>query len=243
MIPNGRSGSMARPVHDSPSPRRSSNAIVVPDSGRSPMIATQRRSRLAAPTWLDELGLRDRGDALRVIDEPPDLGRGRSCVGGDGHRAQRRARQPREQHLGAVVGVDQDLVAELDPSVAQPGREVAGGGDELRVGPTRAVALERLPDQRRMIGLLVGPVLQEPGDVLPVHLQFVDCRTVHSLPSSRLIRAPRNGGQSLALNDRRAGPKGGPSSSFAHVSLTGRTLRVGQGGAMRIRLARFGCRR
>ena len=28
MIPNGRSGSIARPVHDAPSPRRSSNAMV-----------------------------------------------------------------------------------------------------------------------------------------------------------------------------------------------------------------------
>ena len=97
---------------------------------RDPTQVTARGADVA-----DELGLGDRRDALRVIDEPPDLGRGGARVGGDGHRAQRRARQPREQHLGTVVGVDQDLVADLDPAVAQPGREAAGGRDELRVGP------------------------------------------------------------------------------------------------------------
>ena len=87
-------------------------------------------------------------------------------------------------HASSISGQLSAWIRTLSPTSIprsrKPGREVVRGRDELRVGPASRPA----PSTGSQIsagwsGFCVGPVLQQPGDVLAVHLQFVDRRTVH----------------------------------------------------------------
>jgi hypothetical protein len=97
-----------------------------------------------------EAGLGDGRDALRLVHEVAHLGRDRAGVGRDADRADPRAGVPGQHHLGAVLRVDEDLVALRDAA-----------RDEPRGEP-------------RLVGLDGGPVPQQPGHVLALHLERGD---------------------------------------------------------------------
>ena len=63
--------------------------------------------------------------------------------------------------------------------VSQTDGDAVCGAEELGIGPTPDVAFGRIPDQGGVLGLVASPVLQQPRNVLAVHLQVLDRRTVH----------------------------------------------------------------
>ena len=90
--------------------------------------------------------------------------------------------------------MNEHLVAHPQAAVAQPRGQAMRGVEEFSVGPLPAAPLGRIPDQGRVVGLVGGPVLQQPRDVLAVHLHLVERGAVHRWhPVAVLCRSHRQG--------------------------------------------------
>src|SRR5690606_33202305 len=73
-------------------------------------------------------------------------------------------------------------------------REPPHVGEELAVRPLPAGAGLGLPDEERVVRLALGPVREEPGDVLAGHLVGVDLSRVHHAILRRRGRRARTAG-------------------------------------------------
>ena len=121
-----------------------------------------------------ELRLGDRGHAAGVIGEVLDLASYAAGIRRHPDGADLGACVPGQDHLGAVFGVDQDLVALAHAARVEPGGNRGDLLVELLVGPPALLAVLGFPDEDRVIGLGAGPQVQEPWDVLPRELKFLD---------------------------------------------------------------------
>ena len=61
----------------------------------------------------------------------------------------------------------------------QAGGQAAGVGLQLPVRPLATVARRRVPHEHRVVRPVLGPVVEEPGDVLAVHLELLEGGGVH----------------------------------------------------------------
>ena len=203
MMPNGSSGSAGRPGHAEASPNSSSkDSRVSAGQVRARRLAgvvggdghpLQRRARL--DDHRRELRLGDGGHALCLVDEVGQLGAHRLGVGRHPDGADGGAGQPGQDQLGAVVGVDEDLVALADAPADQPGGQAPGVLEQLGIRPLATLGVRRVPDQDRVVRAVLGPVGEEPRDVLPVHLEFLECGVVHgvSMSEPQVVRAIGHG--------------------------------------------------
>ena len=143
----------------------------------------QLRSRACHHRRVPRLG--DRRHALCLVDEVGDLGGDRLGVGRDPDRADGGAGQPGQKQLGGIVGVQEHLVTPAHSSPDETGSQSAGVVQQLSVGPTATPAAWRVPDEHRVLGAVFGPVGEQPGDVLAVHLKLLECVAVHTRSISR----------------------------------------------------------
>jgi hypothetical protein len=137
--------------------------------GRLAVVVARHRNplqRLAtARHQFGKFGLGDachRAAVLRVITQ--FIGHG-ARIGRHRDRAHPGAGVPGQQGLGAVVQVDQDTVAGLDTALLQARSDAGDVGMELAVGPDLIRAVERRPDQERVIAPAAGALLDQPGHV------------------------------------------------------------------------------
>ena len=138
-------------------------------------------------------GLGDGADAAGVFGEVLDLGAGAAGVRRDAHRSELRARVPGQDHFGAVVGVDQHLVAARHSLGPEPGCDAGDLVAKLPIAPALFGSVARLPDQEGMVGPCSAPVLEQPRDVLASHLEALDVFVVYAchrvLRSRAVLRA------------------------------------------------------
>jgi len=116
----------------------------------------------------DEFRIRrlgDRRDRSAVLGEILHLGSGRSRVGGDRNGAEFRAGIPGEDRLRAVVKMDEDEVASPDAARRKACGEPADALVEGAVGERLAGALERRPEEERMVAPRARPRLDEPRHI------------------------------------------------------------------------------
>ncbi len=111
--------------------------------------------------------LGDRRHRLGVLTEVAQLAFGRPGIGAHGDDARRRAREPRQQELGAVLEVDDDPLTGADTALVQAGGQPGHVGGELTVRPCPPGPGKWLPDQERMIPPLLGPDPEEPRERAP----------------------------------------------------------------------------
>ena len=145
----------------------------------SSVTAIHFRAGAAAATIAAYCGWVMAATAPRVLGEVGDLGADRLGVRGHRDRAEGGAGEQRQHHLGAVLRVQEHLVALGDAARHEPGREPAHVEQQLRVGPAPALTVAWRPHEGIVVGLLLGPVLEQPGDVLAVRLELLDGGDVH----------------------------------------------------------------
>ena len=177
MMHEGSIGSISRPGQAS-----SVDGELV--EGHEPVADRRRRSFSAGPAGdrhprdrrahrCDRLGvggLGDRRHALGLVGEPRHLLGDGLGVGRHPDRPDGGAGQPGQDELRGVVGVEQDLVAHLHPAGVKSGGEPPDVVPQLPVGPRPRGPVGRVPDERRVVGAVLGPECQQPRDVLALHL-------------------------------------------------------------------------
>ena len=61
--------------------------------------------------------------------------------------------------------MDENRISGFDAAGMQAGRDTQHPLAELAIGPGLSLALERLPDEERMIGARLGAVIEQPADI------------------------------------------------------------------------------
>ena len=120
---------------------------------------------------------RHRADPVGVVAEV--VGHG-ARIGGYRHRADPGAGIPGQQGFGAVVQVNKDEVAGGDTALLQSTRDAAHALQKLPVTPGLARAVERCPDQKRVVAPRLDALLEQ-------------ARYVHSRKRMELVRAQKVG--------------------------------------------------
>jgi len=131
-------------------------------------MAGDRDPAQLAAVPVDELcigRLGDRRDGAAVVGEISDLRAGRPGVGGHRDCTELRAGVPGEHGLQAVVEMDQDEVAGRNAARRQARREPADRLVEHPVAQRLPGALERLPDQERMVAPGARPRRHQPAQI------------------------------------------------------------------------------